>query len=231
MPARRPLPVLAEHRQVDVVLDEHGASAARPPGCRAIGTSDQPFRFGARITMPRARIDDAGNAGADREQPAGRNLGVLHQRRQLPRDRASSSAAGSQSSGRRDDAVARAARRAGRQPPRRVRVGPRSMPATNPWRALNSMCDGRRPPREGPAPRSRGGRRGSGRTTRLPTVGAERPVASMSSARVNAPCRAHGRGQHPFEVQTPQMSRVRHTGAEFTPIRKHLIRGLPESAR
>ena len=43
---------------------------------------------------------------------------------------------------------------------------------------------------------------------RLPTVGAERPVARVSSARVNGPEPVHDHGQHALEVQAPQVRGV-----------------------
>ncbi len=69
----------------------------------------------------------------------------------------------------------------------RVVAALRTMPATTPYWALNCSDRGRRPPVDGPRPSSL--RRPSLRSSaeRVPTVGADRPVAAVIAARVNGP--------------------------------------------
>ena len=92
---------------------------------------------------------------------------------------------------------------------RRVRVGPRSMPATKPCWALNSISDGRRPPREGPVPTCRvETTRGELRAKRADRWPGESGRLDQLGPR-ERPGRGHGNRQQPFEITAAQSPRFR----------------------
>jgi hypothetical protein len=148
-----------------------------------MGTRDQLRRLGASLTMP---LSNSTAPGAPAPTAISRSCASPAS---FIRPRSASARRESSVSGAIREGVAITSCASG-SPRRsatasRVRVGPRSMAPMHPWRALNSMNAGRRPPRDGPAPRSRTTPLRIRSMTRLPTVGAESPVASISSARVN----------------------------------------------
>src|SRR5438132_855812 len=118
-----------------------------------MGTRDQFRRLGASVTIP---LSPSTAPGAPAPTAMRRLSGRPASRIRLRR-----------ASARRESSVSGASREgvaitswASGSPRRsatasRVRVGPRSMPPMQAWRALNSMKEGRRPPREGPVPRVR----------------------------------------------------------------------------
>ena len=153
-PRAAPAPVLAEHGEVDVVLDDDRRFQRALQDVAHGHVRPAAAGSGAKATTPRRVVDDAGHAHRHREQLLGRGLGVLHQRAHGGGHARRAAPPGRCRRGWRTMRWASGSpRRSATE--RRVRVGPRSMPATKPWRALNSMKAGRRPPRDGPAPSSR----------------------------------------------------------------------------
>ena len=142
-----------------------------------------------------------------------------HQRPQRGRD-AREQRRGADARGRGDDPWAsRSPRRSATA--RRVRVGPRSMPATKPWRALNSMKDG-------PAAAARRARAQVAHHAAADEVGGEaahggrRQAGGLDQLRPREGAGpVHGDVQHALEVQSAQVRGVPRSAVRARP------RGLP----